>query len=419
PINKIVNDAKSLYRFAYHNQIEIIRLIFCLKLAGYLIYPTAANQYSIESLQNICGILPAKLEGATPELQKQFVENSAVFDTLYLLLDKKIKEYHQEHLLNEIELPLANVLSSMEYDGFALDTQGMRIYGEDLARDILELEKQIYIQAQGEFNINSPKQLGAVLFEKLELPTHKKTKSGYSTNVEVFNFLKDKHPIIELILEYRQLTKLKSTYVDGLLKLVDDKNRIHSIFQQTETRTGRISSTEPNLQNIPVKTQRGSNLRAFFIAKEGSKLVDADYSQIELRVLAHVAKDENMIEAFNSNQDIHTITASQIFDIPPLFVTPQMRGRAKAVNFGIVYGMGAFSLSENIGVSLADAKKYITNYLENFSGVRKYMQTIVETATQDGYVTTEFNRRRYIPELSASNKIVKAQGNRIAMNTPI
>lgn len=417
--NKITNDAKSLYHFGYHKQIKIINLVFCLKLAGYLIYPTSSNAYEIENLENICGILPVQVQGEVPEAKQDFVKHSTVFDTLYLLLSEKIKEYKQEYLLHEIELPLANVLSAMEYEGFALDVEGMRFYGEELLTDILELEKQIYIQADGEFNINSPKQLGVVLFEKLNLPTGKKTKSGYSTNAEVLNFLKDKHAIIPLILEYRQLAKLKSTYVDGFLKLVDNQGRIHSIFQQTETRTGRISSIEPNLQNIPVKTQRGSKLRAFFIAKEGYQLVDADYSQIELRVLAHIAKDKNMIEAFNNNQDIHTITASQVFDMPPLFVTPQMRNRAKAVNFGIVYGMGAFSLSENIGVSVADAKKYISNYFENFSGVKKYMETIVLDATENGYVTTEFNRRRYIPELSASNKIVKAQGNRIAMNTPI
>ena len=288
-----------------------------------------------------------------------------------------------------------------------------------LSSDIKRLEQEIFTLAGHEFNIGSPKQMGVVLFEELKLPVKKKTKTGYSTNAEVLDFLSDKHPIIPLILEYRTLTKLNSTYVEGLLKVVHDDGRVHTIFKQTETRTGRISSTEPNMQNIPVRKEIGRNMRKFFVADEGYTLLDADYSQIELRVLAHACGDENMQKAFLENKDIHTTTAAQVFGVPEDFVEPEMRSAAKAVNFGIIYGIGAFSLSQDIGVSVADASKYIKQYLSNYPKVEEFMTKTVEGGKTDGYVTTIFGRRRYIPELLSSNKILQAFGKRAAMNAPI
>ena len=288
-----------------------------------------------------------------------------------------------------------------------------------LDENIEKMQNAIYELAGEEFNINSPKQLGEILFEKLNLPARKKTKTGYSTNAEILEALQDKHPIIPCILEYRKVAKLKSTYVDGLKKVIGADFRIHSHFNQTDTRTGRLSSTEPNLQNIPVRTELGAQMRRFFRAQEGWTLVDADYSQIELRVLAHIADDANMQAAFNSGEDIHTNTASQVFDLPPLFVTPDMRRKAKAVNFGIVYGIGAFSLAQDIGVSVAEADQYIKNYLRTYSGVQQYMEDIVNFGKEKGYVQTLYGRRRYLPELTASNKNIQNFGKRVAMNTPI
>ena len=279
--------------------------------------------------------------------------------------------------------------------------------------------KLIYELAGRTFNISSPKQLGEVLFNDLGLPAGKKTKSGYSTNAEVLEELRDKHPVIDHIIKYRQLTKLSSTYVDGLLKTVAEDGRIHSIFRQTETRTGRISSTEPNMQNIPVRTELGREMRKFFTADEGRILLDADYSQIELRIMAHMCGDKNMQQAFKEGLDIHTMTAAQVFDMPPVMVTSSMRSAAKAVNFGIIYGIGAFSLSKDIGVSVAEANKYIKSYLSNYPEVEKFMEKTVSEARETGYVTTMYGRRRYVPELKSSNKILQAAGKRIAMNTPV
>ena len=334
-------------------------------------------------------------------------------------LERKIAENGQTSLLNDIEVPLAHVLARMENVGFAVDADGIRTFGESLDRKIEENQREVYDTVGYEFNINSPKQLGEALFEKLGLEHGKKTKTGWSTSAGVLEKLRYESPAVDLVLNYRTLAKLKSTYCDGLLKVVASDGRIHSSFNQTETRTGRISSTEPNLQNIPVRTELGREMRRFFVARPGWVLVDADYSQIELRVLAHVANDKNMIQAFRDHSDIHRRTASQVFHIPEPMVTPLMRSRAKAVNFGIVYGIGAFSLSQNIHVSMREAKQYIDDYLANFSGVDAYMKRIVEDAKQKGYVETMFGRRRYLPELSSSNHNLRAFGERVARNMPI
>lgn len=334
-------------------------------------------------------------------------------------LKKQLEMTEMTKLFDDIEMPLCEVLASMEFYGVKADAEGIKAFGEDLKIKIDELTSQIYMYAGKEFNIASTKQLGEVLFEDLGLPAKKKTKSGYSTNADVLESLMDKHPIVPLIVEYRTLTKLNSTYVDGLLKLIHPDGRVHSVFKQTETRTGRISSTEPNMQNIPVRKEIGRNMRKFFVAEDGYTLLDADYSQIELRVLASVCGDKNMQEAFSEGRDIHTSTAAQVFDIPEDFVTPEMRSAAKAVNFGIIYGIGAFSLSKDIGVTVAEAKRYIKNYLDNFPKVSEFMDKTVDDGIKNGYVTTLFGRRRYIPELSASNKVLQAFGKRAAMNAPI
>ena len=330
-------------------------------------------------------------------------------------MNAAVEENGQKRLLDEIELPLAEVLASMEREGFLVDAKGIEEFGKTLQERIEKLVADIYELAGYEFNLNSPKQLGEALFE----PAKKKTKSGYSTNAEVLEGLAQDYPVVAMILEYRTLAKLKSTYCDGLLKAIAPDGRIHSTLNQTETRTGRISSTEPNLQNIPVRSELGKEMRKFFIAKEGSLLVDADYSQIELRVLAHVANDKNMLDAFNNGDDIHAITASQVFNMPLMMVTPLMRSRAKAVNFGIVYGIGAFSLAKDIGVTRAEADSYIKGYLAHFSGVDRYMKEVIEKAKENGYVETVFARRRYLPELRSSNGMMRAFGERVARNMPI
>jgi len=307
----------------------------------------------------------------------------------------------------------------METIGFLVDKEGLREYGDVISTRVDEMTRKIFDETGFEFNLNSPKQLGEALFEKMGLPAKKKTKSGYSTNAEVLEELAGEYPVVADILEYRTVSKLKSTYCDGLLKVIAEDGRIHSKLNQTETRTGRISSSEPNLQNIPVRKPIGSELRKFFTARDGYLLVDADYSQIELRVLAHMANDKNMIAAFQSGEDIHAITASQVFGVPLEYVTPLMRSRAKAVNFGIVYGIGAFSLSRDIGVTRKEADSYIKGYLAHFSGVDQYMKDVVEQAKQDGYVKTLYERRRYLPELTSSNRALRSFGERVARNMPI
>lgn len=407
-------NSKALFAYADKKGFELKNLAFDVELAAYLLQPSEKD-YSDE---NLCGIYEVELPFVSDEEYKQY-RTLAVYDRLCEKLQNKIVENEQEKLLYEVEIPLANVLAKMENVGFAVDRQGIADYGKMLSEQISMLENSIYENAGQKFNINSPKQLGKVLFEDLGLPAKKKTKSGYSTNAEVLEGLRYDHPIVEMVLNYRTLAKLNSTYCEGLLKVIADDGRIHSSFNQTETRTGRISSTEPNLQNIPVRTELGREMRKFFCAKEGCVLVDADYSQIELRVLAHIANDENMISAFKNNDDIHAITASQVFNMPLDMVTPVMRSRAKAVNFGIVYGIGAFSLAKDIGVTTKEAKKYIDNYLAHYSGVDKYMERVVEKAKLDGYVETMFGRRRYLPELSTGKAMLRAFGERVARNMPI
>lgn len=335
------------------------------------------------------------------------------------ILYGKLCEEGMEKLLREIEIPLAGVLVSMEKEGIAVDRDALVRFGERLSEEAKELERQIFECSGQKFNINSPKQLGEILFEKLNLPHGKKTKTGYSTNAEVLESLSGKHPVIELILRYRAVTKLDSTYAKGLLAEIAGDGRIHTTFKQTETRTGRISSAEPNIQNIPVRTELGREFRRFFVAKEGYLLVDADYSQIELRILAHLSGDKAMIEAFCSGEDIHTVTAAQVFGMPVEWVTPEMRRSAKAVNFGIVYGIGAFSLSKDINVSVSQADEYIRSYLAKYHGVDTFMNSTIENGIRNGYVSTMWGRRRYIPELLAKNKIQQALGKRMAMNAPV
>ncbi len=405
-------ESKLLFRHCLLEQKPLPEVAFDCELAAYLLRPTASD-YSIDRLTSEYAVTPYLTDGEAAGAEM------AKFIPLCTSLEEKITEYGQEMLLTQVEQPLAEVLASMELIGFSLDVQGLEEFGRELDLQLAARAEEIYRLAGEQFNINSPMQLGVILFDRLGLPHGKKTQRGWSTNADVLESLRDKHPIIESILDYRKLAKLKSTYVDGLIKVVEPDGRVHSVFKQTETRTGRISSAEPNLQNIPVRTEIGSVFRKFFYAADGKTLVDADYSQIELRVLAHIASDKNMIEAFLSGADIHTQTAAQVFGMPPEFVTGQMRSRAKAVNFGIVYGIGAYSLSRDIGVTVAEANDYINSYLRTYSGVRQYMEDTKAFAREHGYVGTLFGRRRELPEMSATNRVTKAFGERVAMNTPI
>lgn len=412
-ISKCVFSSKELFSYADKHNFEIKNLTFDVTLAAYLLNPNASSY----DLDKLC----AQYEIDLPQVDEQYADYAVVcaMSALCEELSAKIEEYDQSNLLSDIEIPLANVLAKMENIGFMVDVDGISAYGEQIKEQVENLEHEIYDQIGYEFNINSPKQLAVALFEDLGLPAKKKTKSGYSTNADVLESLVPYHPVISMILQYRTLAKLKSTYCDSLIKVVGDDNRIHSSFNQTETRTGRISSTEPNLQNIPVRTELGRELRRFFVAKEDHVLIDADYSQIELRVLAHISGDHNMCQAFVDNDDIHAITASQVFNMPLNMVTPIMRSRAKAVNFGIVYGIGAFSLAKDIGVTNKEAANYIRSYLEHYSGIDSYMKSIIELAKSQGYVQTTFGRRRYLPELTASNHMTRAFGERVARNAPI
>lgn len=407
---KVCFDGKTAHRWAFEHGGELRGLTFSCDLAGYLLN-SQSSEYTAE---NLCLAYRVAYRADMGE----FADVCSLI-ALAERLTQELEAADMTALYNDIELPLCETLASMEYYGVDADADGIRAFGDKLNENLGEITDEIYRLAGQEFNISSPKQLGKVLFEDLGLPCKKKTKSGYSTNAEVLESIANKHPIVPMILEYRTLSKLSSTYVDSLLKQIHADGRVHSIFKQTETRTGRISSTEPNMQNIPVRKELGREMRRFFIAREGCLLVDADYSQIELRVLASVCGDENMQQAFLSGSDIHTSTAAQVFGLPEDFVSLEMRSAAKAVNFGIIYGIGPFSLSKDIGVSVAEAKKYIQSYLDNYPKVTEFMNKTVADGEKNGYVSTIFGRRRYIPELSASNKNVQAFGKRAAMNAPI
>lgn len=410
PCKKITIDAKPHYRYAMAHGHELNGLVCDAAICGYLLN-TSASDYSIEKLCAEYGV-------------HYCTENNEFADLVSLkeLSEKLLKEIEKEGmtpLLENVEMPLTEVLASMEHTGIKITEEGVKKFGASLSEMIEETQQMIYDDAGHEFNISSPKQLGEVLFGEMGLPAKKKTKSGYSTSAEVLEDLRYEFPVVDNVLKYRQYTKLNSTYVAGLLDKIAPDGRIHTCFRQTETRTGRISSTEPNMQNIPVRTELGSQMRKFFTAEQGRVLVDADYSQIELRVMAHLCGDKNMISAFTSGEDIHTSTAAQVFDVPAIMVTPEMRSAAKAVNFGIIYGIGAFSLSKDIGTSVPQAKKYIEGYLAKYPKVHEFMDSTVDSAMKTGVVTTMFGRKRRIPELASSNKMLQAAGKRIAMNTPV
>ena len=412
-IKKYTDNSKLLYRFAFMNNISVVGMALDTSLAGYILNPSA-NGYNPLRL---CEEYKAPIPKVKTELP--LAVDCAVMKSVSTRLLTEIEANSQEYLLYNVEMPLAEVLASMEHLGFMVDRKGIAEFTEKISGELKSIQSEIYELAGEEFNINSPKQLGVILFEKMGLPAKKKTKSGYSTNADVLESLQNENPIIDKILWFRTLSKLYSTYCEGLLKVIGEDGRIHSSFIQTETRTGRISSTEPNLQNIPVRKEIGREMRKFFIAKEGSLLADADYSQIELRVLSHIADDEEMLKAFNDEVDIHTVTASQVFNMPVQMVTPLMRSRAKAVNFGIVYGIGAFSLAKDIGVTRKEADEYIKGYLRHYAGVDKYMETVANDAKRNGYVSTLWGRRRYLPELNSSNGMLRAFGERVARNMPI
>ena len=403
-VKKLGHNIKDLMGLLIKDDLPVEGFEFDTALAAYLLDANDGD-YSLPRIS--AKYLSRELDGA-----------QAIFE-LHSVLGSELDELGMAKLYYEVELPLCRVLADMEVSGFYVDRKALYDFGESLNDGIAQLQAGIWAHAGHEFNINSPKQLGEVLFEELMLPSGKKTKSGWSTNADVLEKLRDKHPIIGEILEYRMLTKLKSTYADGLLKVIAPDGRIHTNFQMTVTATGRLSSTEPNLQNIPVRRKLGAQIRKMFVASPGKVLVDADYSQIELRLLAHISGDTAMQEAFLSGEDFHTVTASRVFGVPLDEVTPALRSRAKAVNFGIVYGISAFSLAQDIGVYPSEAKAYMDAYLDKYHGVRDYMKSIVEKAKADGYVDTLFSRRRYLPELKSSNFNVRSFGERVALNMPI
>ncbi|MGL5973131.1 MAG: DNA polymerase I [Oscillospiraceae bacterium] len=406
--------SKELFKYCLENKINFKHIAFDCEIAAYLDNPNNSG-YEISKLFVQYGIN----SNIDIEENKEHFCKHLSFVKLCEKLSQLIKDKDLNNLFYNIEMPLAEVLADMEIAGIYADKEDIVNFGENLKITIDTLTTEIYELSGEEFNINSPKQLGVILFEKLQLPHNKKGKTGYSTNADVLDFLRDKHSIIDLILKYRTYTKLKSTYVDGLLKVISSNGKIYTTFNQIETRTGRISSIEPNMQNIPVRTELGSQMRKFFKASEGYVFVDADYSQIELRVLAHMACDKNMINAFETGEDIHLNTASQVFNLPKDMVTSEMRSAAKAVNFGIVYGISGFSLSKDIKSTVNEANSYIENYLNTFVGVKDYMDNCVKFAEENGYVITLFNRRRSIPEIQSGNKNIKSFGKRVAMNMPI
>ena len=403
-VRKAGHNIKDLMRALLDEGLPTDGFVFDTALAAYLLDATAGS-YDLPRLAQ------TYLGEELPDVQSVWA--------LQPVLHEKMDAQAMLPLYTDIELPLCPVLARMEQAGFLVDRKALYDFGESLTSSIEQLQQSIWALAGEPFNIQSPKQLGNVLFERLMLPAGKKTKTGWSTNAAVLDKLRGKHPIIEQILDYRTLTKLKSTYADGLLKEISADGRIHTNFQMTVTATGRLSSTEPNLQNIPVRRELGAQIRKMFVASPGRVLVDADYSQIELRLLAHIANDETMIAAFRSGGDIHAVTASQVFGVPLAEVTPLQRSHAKAVNFGIVYGISAFSLAQDIGVFQSEAKAYMDSYFAKYHGVRAYMTRVVEQAKADGYVTTLFGRRRDLPELKSSNFNLRSFGERVALNMPI
>ena len=404
-VKKAGHNVKDMMGLLLNEGLSLRGFVFDTALAAYLLEATESD-YALERIS--VRYLGEEMRGA-----------EAVY-RLTPMLKAKLEELKMDKLYYSAELPLCEVLAHMEKEGFFVDRKALYEFGESLNAGIAELQSSIWAHAGREFNINSPKQLGDVLFEELMLPSGKKTKTGWSTNADTLEKLRGKHPIVDEVLDYRMLTKLKSTYADGLLKVIDDADgRIHTNFQMTVTATGRLSSTEPNLQNIPIRKKLGAQIRNMFVAAPGKVLVDADYSQIELRLLAHISGDEAMQNAFRCGEDIHTVTASNVFNVPVDEVTPLLRSRAKAVNFGIVYGISAFSLSQDIGVYPNEAKAYIDAYLEKYHGVRDYMSAIVEKAKKDGYVDTLYGRRRYLPELKSANFNMRSFGERVALNMPV
>ncbi|MBQ9315104.1 MAG: DNA polymerase I [Clostridia bacterium] len=426
---KIGHEEKTVYLKLKKRGILPKNMLFDLSIASYVLNPSK-DSYRLDDiiLENLGIVVESEKENE----QLQLFDFSKSEDNkekyckyaLYILLckekyEEELKSKNQFKLFYEIEMPLMKVLAEMEYEGVLVDRSMIEEFGVKLSTQLEDLVKDIYEFAGREFNINSPKQLGEVLFEVLKLPVIKKTKSGYSTDADVLEKLKGEHPIIDKILEYRTLNKLKATYVDGIIPLISEDGRIHAKFNQTVTATGRISCTEPNLQNIPIRTELGRELRKMFIAKEGFTFLDADYSQIELRVLAHISGDENMINGFNSGDDIHAITASQVFGVPLENVTKQMRSEAKAVNFGIVYGISDFGLATNIGTSRKKAKEYIEKYFKHYPKIKEYMDSTIKKCKENGYVETLWGRRRYVPEIKSNNYNVRQFGERVAMNAPI
>lgn len=438
-ILKCGHNLKEDYILLKQNNINSKNMMYDAKIATYILN-SVSNAYSIEDISRHfleLDIADYENKEETSNIQTSLFDKLAEKDSIdtadfiyaiyaYVIgktrnkILQELEKIDSIQLFNNIEMPIVEVLADMQYEGMYIDEKELIQYGDCLKKHIEELKVEIYEMAGEEFNINSPKQLGTILFEKLELKPCKKTKSGYSTDVDALDKVKNEHPIVEKILEYRQIMKLNSTYVEGLIPFINPKTkRIHTFFHQTVTATGRLSSTEPNLQNIPTRSDLGKNLRKVFKPEEGKIFIDADYSQVELRVMAHMSNDETMIKAFNSDADIHTICASQVFNVPIENVSKELRSRAKAVNFGIVYGISDFGLAEQIDIKRSEAKTYIEQYLETYHGIREYTDNIVEEAKKKGYVSTLFGRRRYIPELNSKNYMIRKFGDRAAMNTPI
>lgn len=411
-VKKVIHNAKALIKILYKYNIELKNMIFDTAIAGYIV-DSSRGDYTLSTL--VKEYIGETLDDSDKELKA-----TKYLKDLYEKLYNKIKEDGMDDLLYNIEMPLIYVLASMEIEGFRVDKKMLKELETNFKKEIEDTQREIYELADEEFNINSPKQLGKILFEKLDLPVIKKTKTGYSTNAEVLEKLEGYHEIIPKIMYYRQITKLNSTYVEGLQNVIDEDGHIHSNFNQTVTTTGRLSSTEPNLQNIPIKYEMGRAIRKVFIPEEkGDMILSCDYSQIELRVLAHMSEDKNMIDSFNNHSDIHRKTASEVFNVPVDEVTPLMRSRAKAVNFGIIYGMSDFSLGKDLNIPRKEAKEYMDIYFNRYPNIKKYLDGVIESTTENGYITTMFNRRRFIKEIESSNKITKALGERLAMNAPI